>query len=316
MSRESFTNACLFFFFNDTATTEIYTLSLHDALPISLGALRRERRALPLDARDFLGPRRGLLARGGCIRVGPVSPVGRRGESRLHLCRFHLPAPPLLPGGLLLRLEVSEPRALRAELLGGSDAFDLSFLQFRLEGCQPGLDFAEPARETIDVSRSLLGLATRVNQPAIRFALFGSRFKLGATRLFRGLAGVCQCCFGRGQLLDRRFFRRTRAIAIRLGIAHVFLERFELGTPLEWSTGCGRAAVEEDGAVRAAQRAGAEHFVSGEERAHPRRSRSIDAQLVLQRVTVGGKPRARDAGEQDQRTRLGFGVPGANRIDD
>src|SRR5260221_13721326 len=30
----------LFFFFNDTATTEIYTLSLHDALPIS----RRHRR--------------------------------------------------------------------------------------------------------------------------------------------------------------------------------------------------------------------------------------------------------------------------------
>src|SRR5258707_14019394 len=28
-----------FFFFNDTATTEIYTLSLHDALPISRGLL-------------------------------------------------------------------------------------------------------------------------------------------------------------------------------------------------------------------------------------------------------------------------------------
>src|SRR5256885_16564600 len=28
----------VFFFFNDTATTEIYTLSLHDALPISTGA--------------------------------------------------------------------------------------------------------------------------------------------------------------------------------------------------------------------------------------------------------------------------------------
>src|SRR2546430_7944303 len=27
-----------FFFFNDTATTEIYTLSLHDALPISIGS--------------------------------------------------------------------------------------------------------------------------------------------------------------------------------------------------------------------------------------------------------------------------------------
>src|SRR5215469_17957309 len=30
-----------FFFFNDTATTEIYTLSLHDALPIRTRARRR-----------------------------------------------------------------------------------------------------------------------------------------------------------------------------------------------------------------------------------------------------------------------------------
>src|SRR2546422_3204973 len=30
----------LVFFFNDTATTEIYTLSLHDALPISAGPVR------------------------------------------------------------------------------------------------------------------------------------------------------------------------------------------------------------------------------------------------------------------------------------
>src|SRR3712207_8508194 len=28
----------VFFFFNDTATTEIYTLSLHDALPISISS--------------------------------------------------------------------------------------------------------------------------------------------------------------------------------------------------------------------------------------------------------------------------------------
>src|SRR5438094_8292739 len=43
------TSTCPFsFFFNDTATTEIYTLSLHDALPISLPlprrALRHDRR--------------------------------------------------------------------------------------------------------------------------------------------------------------------------------------------------------------------------------------------------------------------------------
>src|SRR5690242_21433872 len=42
-----------FFFFNDTATTEIYTLSLHDALPISgeeeqvLEAFRAARAKLP-----------------------------------------------------------------------------------------------------------------------------------------------------------------------------------------------------------------------------------------------------------------------------
>src|SRR6266567_8687917 len=35
----------LFFFFNDTATTEIYTLSLHDALPI----LTRESRSVADD---------------------------------------------------------------------------------------------------------------------------------------------------------------------------------------------------------------------------------------------------------------------------
>src|SRR5256885_6065945 len=31
-----------FFFFNDTATTEIYTLSLHDALPICAGNIARQ----------------------------------------------------------------------------------------------------------------------------------------------------------------------------------------------------------------------------------------------------------------------------------
>src|SRR2546429_1526613 len=39
----------IFFFFNDTATTEIYTLSLHDALPILLARydrLSRDRRGL------------------------------------------------------------------------------------------------------------------------------------------------------------------------------------------------------------------------------------------------------------------------------
>src|SRR3712207_7927432 len=35
----------MFFFFNDTATTEIYTLSLHDALPISAAWSARQLRS-------------------------------------------------------------------------------------------------------------------------------------------------------------------------------------------------------------------------------------------------------------------------------
>src|SRR6266542_6011759 len=42
-----------FFFFNDTATTEIYTLSLHDALPISPCFWpRRHCGCLPMARRD------------------------------------------------------------------------------------------------------------------------------------------------------------------------------------------------------------------------------------------------------------------------
>src|SRR5476651_2881292 len=44
-----------FFFFNDTATTEIYTLSLHDALPISLPLPPAVR--LPVDHPDLRGRR-------------------------------------------------------------------------------------------------------------------------------------------------------------------------------------------------------------------------------------------------------------------
>src|SRR5258706_2259214 len=44
-----------FFFFNDTATTEIYTLSLHDALPICVdGVLEFEDFAFDIDG-DFFG---------------------------------------------------------------------------------------------------------------------------------------------------------------------------------------------------------------------------------------------------------------------
>src|SRR5439155_19255225 len=41
------TSLSLLFFFNDTATTEIYTLSLHDALPIFGAAADRRRQRAP-----------------------------------------------------------------------------------------------------------------------------------------------------------------------------------------------------------------------------------------------------------------------------
>src|SRR5947209_8864533 len=61
----------LFFFFNDTATTEIYTLSLHDALPISASASAGPRRCAPAGGVD---PR----------HCPGSSPWGRRERSEEH----------------------------------------------------------------------------------------------------------------------------------------------------------------------------------------------------------------------------------------
>src|SRR5437667_9421588 len=46
-----------FFFFNDTATTEIYTLSLHDALPISPATTTTESASLPPRRSGHWSPR-------------------------------------------------------------------------------------------------------------------------------------------------------------------------------------------------------------------------------------------------------------------
>src|SRR2546425_3444721 len=54
-----------FFFFNDTATTEIYTLSLHDALPIS------HQTRLPTHVEDTHGGGKGSPAALGRAQKGP-----------------------------------------------------------------------------------------------------------------------------------------------------------------------------------------------------------------------------------------------------
>src|SRR5258708_21123494 len=72
-SRRVICTLCTFFFFNDTATTEIYTLSLHDALPIwdDLSPAYREK---------VLHQRQSLLSR----RVVAQFPIQDRKSTRLN----------------------------------------------------------------------------------------------------------------------------------------------------------------------------------------------------------------------------------------
>src|SRR2546430_4505476 len=82
-----------FFFFNDTATTEIYTLSLHDALPIFAAEMRpspcadrrdARRRAAPCGHPDHLIAGREMLARSG--RPGAFDDHDTRAVGRPHRC--------------------------------------------------------------------------------------------------------------------------------------------------------------------------------------------------------------------------------------
>src|SRR2546429_951966 len=78
------THFFLFFFFNDTATTEIYTLSLHDALPISCEFCHRPYR---FDAADV----EALFAQGPAGGSERSEEHTSELQSRLHLvCRLLL----------------------------------------------------------------------------------------------------------------------------------------------------------------------------------------------------------------------------------
>src|SRR3712207_7405898 len=95
----------MFFFFNDTATTEIYTLSLHDALPISADRARARRAARGRDRREGgvpLGPAEAVRP------AGPARPALRDGARR-HGHR-HADAPHRDRGGREgLRLDRADP---------------------------------------------------------------------------------------------------------------------------------------------------------------------------------------------------------------
>src|SRR5256885_10990899 len=87
----------IYFFLNDTATTEIYTLSLHDALPIYPAGdlhlrLRRGRRGCGGRARACGPARRQREGRGGRLRHrAPLAGVGSALRSEEHTSELQSP---------------------------------------------------------------------------------------------------------------------------------------------------------------------------------------------------------------------------------
>src|SRR3712207_7319567 len=74
----------MFFFFNDTATTEIYTLSLHDALPIWREAKMRSQ-SLRHRSAPQSRPRPALSSADTCTRhCGPEHKTADRKSTRLN----------------------------------------------------------------------------------------------------------------------------------------------------------------------------------------------------------------------------------------
>src|SRR6266496_4934320 len=90
----SMSKCVLFFFFNDTATTEIYTLSLHDALPIyrdapfepkrrtAAGRAHGQVRDVLADGRPDEGNERAVVRHGRGDEVVGVQRRGRVGTGR------------------------------------------------------------------------------------------------------------------------------------------------------------------------------------------------------------------------------------------
>src|SRR3712207_7692057 len=68
----------MLYFFNDTATTEIYTLSLHDALPISIETARRTVEDRVEAARDAVEMRRQQVKR--AVHAGRAAAQDARDE--------------------------------------------------------------------------------------------------------------------------------------------------------------------------------------------------------------------------------------------
>src|SRR5207245_6162705 len=113
---------CSFFFFNDPATSEIYTLSLHDALPIYISSVRRRPRIQVSWRVSWMRSGRSRL------RQEPGAILGRRID---------------VAKGAQLRIDGAQlVRRHIADLAGGQQHFEAA-LAGREEaldaGCQPAI---------------------------------------------------------------------------------------------------------------------------------------------------------------------------------
>src|SRR2546426_128468 len=154
----------VFFFFNDTATTEIYTLSLHDALPISEEAhdlrlldagLERERAdavlvqrpgdalvALVLAVDDRVFPAQLGLAHVEVQIVGRLPDLAERGADVVDRALVH---------GIVRQVELGGPDALRHDL---HQVLDLGRRQRQLgDGSR---EPARPAQRTAPLSSATI----------------------------------------------------------------------------------------------------------------------------------------------------------------
>src|SRR6266567_140982 len=96
----------IFFFFNDTATTEIYTLSLHDALPISPAkavACVRERQRCEIGHSSGLSQANALAARAGRFGSSCLRLAAGLGSGKPRACKSSA----VRPGGISPRARKS-----------------------------------------------------------------------------------------------------------------------------------------------------------------------------------------------------------------
>src|SRR3989449_9905398 len=163
-----------FFFFNDTATTEIYTLSLHDALPICRD--RREVRALVEQPRrasgasgrrrtgDRIAPHRPPAA--GHVQRGATQPrAAAVSVAELPALARGVPPSAADRAGVGRRLERHRPRAGGAETLPGRAqrvrASGRSGPRPRRGALQPELHLVEPRRLRRRAARDQAGVRAR-----------------------------------------------------------------------------------------------------------------------------------------------------------